>query len=88
MERRWQAEHVNRHYIAIADKPSEIDRIASMIPVHGVEEPIRVIHSVSLGPVPWRPIVDVPRAGLFLLISGVSYLLFVCSAPTPYFVSD
>lgn len=77
MERHWQAEYVNRHYVAIADKPSELERIASVVAAQGMEDSIRVVHSVSSGPIPWRSTIDVPRAVLFLIISGVSYLLFV-----------
>lgn len=85
MERHWLAVHLNRRYIAIAGKTSEAGRIdadpdaklASLVTAQGVEESVKVVSNLSHGPVPWRFSVDLPRAGLFLCIAGVSYLLYV-----------
>lgn len=85
MERHWLIHHLNRRYIAIAGKTSEAGRInadpdaktASLVTAQGVEESVKIVHSISHGPIPWRFSVDVPRAILFLFIAGVSYLLYV-----------
>jgi len=83
MERHWLAAHLNRRYVAIAGKITEAGRIDSdpdakvgfLITAQGVEEAVKIVHSVSEGPIPWRFSVDLPRALLFLCIAGVSYLL-------------
>lgn len=95
MERHWLAVHLNRRYVAIAGKTTEAGRIdadpdaklASLVTAQGAEESVKVVRNISHGPVPWRFSVDLPRAGLFLCIAGVSYLLYVttselCSAHT------
>jgi hypothetical protein len=89
MERHWLAKHLNRRYVAVAGKTAEsgtIDadpdaKIASLITAHGVEESVKVVQNISRGPIPWRFSVDLPRAFLFLLIAGVSYLLYVLAPP-------
>lgn len=85
MERHWLATHLKRRYVAIAGKTTEAGRInsdpdakiASLVTSQGVEESVKVVHSISKGPIPWRFSVDLPRALLFLCIAGVSYLLYV-----------
>ena len=85
MERHWLATHLNRRYIAIAGKPTEAGRIendpdakiALLVTAQGVEENVKVVHSIPSGPIPWRFSVDLPRAAIFLCIAGVSYLLYV-----------
>lgn len=85
MERHWLAAHLNRRYIAVAGKTTEAGRIdadpdaklASLVTAQGVEESVKIVRNTSHGPVPWRFSVDLPRAGLFLCIAGVSYLLYV-----------
>lgn len=89
MERHWLEKHRNRRYIVIAGKTTEADRInadpdaklASLVTAQGVEESVKVVRNISHGPVPWRFSVDLPRAGLFLCIAGVLYLLYVSSFP-------
>lgn len=85
MERRWLDAHVNRRYIAVAGKSTEAGRIdsdpeskeASLITAQGVEEKVKVIRKAAREPLPWRFSTDLPRALLFLVITGVSYLLYV-----------
>jgi hypothetical protein len=85
MERHWLATHLKRRYVAIAGKTTEAGRInsdpdaktASLVTSQGVEESVKVVHSISERPIPWRFSVDLPRALLFLCIAGVSYLLYV-----------
>ncbi|PKX96054.1 copper transporter family protein [Aspergillus novofumigatus IBT 16806] len=85
MEHYWLATHLNRRYVAIAGKSSEAGRIdtdpdakvASLVTVQGVEESVKVVRRVSREPIPWRFSVDLPRAAIFLCITGVSYLLML-----------
>lgn len=85
MEHYWFATHLNRRYIAIAGKSSEAGRIdtdpdakvASLVTAQGVEESVKVVRRVSREPIPWRFSVDLPRAAMFLCITGVSYLLML-----------
>lgn len=87
METHWLNTHLNRRYVAVAGKTPEVGRIdsdpetksASLVTAQGVEESVRVVRRVAREPLPWRFSVDLPRAFLFLLITGVSYLLYVFS---------
>lgn len=83
MERHWRAVYLNRRYIAISGKTGEAGQIESdpdsklgtLISAQGIEENVKIVRNVVDGPIPWRFSVDLPRAGLFLCIAGVSYLL-------------
>lgn len=85
MERRWLAAHVNRRHIAIAGKTPESGRIdvdpdakvASLVSADGVQETVKVVQRTAPEPLPWRFSVDLPRAFIFLCITGLSYLLYV-----------
>ncbi|OQE18011.1 hypothetical protein PENSTE_c019G04345 [Penicillium steckii] len=85
MERRWRALHLSRRHIATTDKNGESGCFESspepkatiMICDQGVEENARVVRTVDDSPIPWRLSVDIPRAGLSLVILGVSYLLML-----------
>lgn len=85
MERRWLDAHLNRRYVAIAGKSTEAGRIeadpdaksASLVTAQGVEEKVKVVRKLSHQPLPWRFSVDLPRAIMYLFITGVSYLLYV-----------
>ncbi|KAJ6122102.1 hypothetical protein N7512_004567 [Penicillium capsulatum] len=87
LERHWLDTHLNHRYVAIANKPTESGRInddpdaklATLITAQGVEESVKVVHTIPRGPIPWRFSIDLPRAALFLCIVGVSYLLCVSS---------
>ncbi|EAU32555.1 conserved hypothetical protein [Aspergillus terreus NIH2624] len=85
MERHWLAVHLNRRYVAIAGKSTEAGRIdadpdaktASLVTAQGVEESVKVVRRLTHEPMPWRFSVDLPRAFIFLCITGVSYLLML-----------
>ncbi|PYH91919.1 copper transporter family protein [Aspergillus ellipticus CBS 707.79] len=85
MERRWLDAHLNRRYVAVAGKSPEAGRIdtdpdakvASLVSAQGVEEKVKVVRSVTHAPLPWRFSADLPRALIFLVITGVSYLLML-----------
>lgn len=91
MERRWLAAHVNRRYITIAGKTPEAGRIdsdpeakhASLVTAQGVEESVKVVERTTSVIMPWRFSVDLPRALIFLCITGVSYLLYVLKSISP-----
>lgn len=95
MEQRWMAQHLDRRYIAVPGKTPEAGRIdanpeakpASLVTPQGVEENVKVVQRVSSGPMPWRFNVDIPRALIFLLVIGVSYLLYVLF-PLPIVFKD
>ncbi|PWY90462.1 copper transporter family protein [Aspergillus sclerotioniger CBS 115572] len=85
LERRWLDAHLNRRYVAIAGKSTEAGRIeadpdakaASLVTAQGVEEKVKVVRKLSHQPLPWRFSVDLPRAIMYLFITGVSYLLML-----------
>ena len=85
MEQRWTAAHLNRRYVAVTGKTPEAERIdsdpdaktASLVTPHGVEETVKVVRRVTNEPLPWRFSVDLPRALIYLCITGVSYLLML-----------
>lgn len=89
------AQHLDRRYIAVPGKTPEAGRIdanpeakpASLVTPQGVEENVKVVQRVSSGPMPWRFNVDIPRALIFLLVIGVSYLLYVLF-PLPIVFKD
>ncbi|KKK13880.1 hypothetical protein P175DRAFT_0442926 [Aspergillus ochraceoroseus IBT 24754] len=85
MEQRWLSAHLKRRYIVVAGKTSEAGRIdtdpdaktGSLLTAQGVEESVRVVYRATQEPLPWRFSVDLPRALIFLCITGVSYLLML-----------
>jgi hypothetical protein len=46
-----------------------------LITTHGVEENVKVVYANAREVMPFRLSVDVPRAALLMIISGVAYLL-------------
>jgi hypothetical protein len=89
MEQKWLAIALNRRYVVVTGQKPEAeiadadpDSIkATLLTKQGVEENVKVVRRVSRGPQPWRFSVDLPRALLFLCISGVAYLLYVYCTP-------
>ncbi|RMD42905.1 hypothetical protein DV735_g2223, partial [Chaetothyriales sp. CBS 134920] len=91
LEQRWAAQARNRRYVVVVRQDGsqstepEAERIendpdaklGSLITAQGVEERVKVVTAVSPGSqtAPFRLSVDVPRAFLVLLITGVGYLL-------------
>jgi len=97
IERRWVAAALARRYILVAGQKPESERIEqdpdakahTLISAQGVEEKVKVVRRTSRGPIPWRFSVDVPRALLLVVISGVGYLLMlaVMTLNVGYFLS-
>ncbi|RAL11054.1 copper transporter family protein [Aspergillus homomorphus CBS 101889] len=85
MEQRWLSAHLRRRYIVVAGQSTEAGRIAAdpdakgatLITAQGVEENVRVVRRTTREPLPWRFSVDLPRALIYLVITGVSYLLML-----------
>lgn len=83
MERKWLAIALNRRYVVVSGKKQEIDSSnidpdsadTALLTTHGAQENVKVVRRISHGPQPWRFSVDLPRALLFLCITGVNYLL-------------
>lgn len=83
LEIRWSAQARDRRYIVVQGRTPESGRIendpdakdGALITAQGVEERVKVVRSVKQQVIPFRLSVDVPRAGLTLVIVGVAYLL-------------
>ena len=83
VESRWAAQARNRRFILVKGKPSEAGKIdsdpdslkGSLITVNGVEENVKVVRNHAKSVAPFRLSVDVPRAGITMVIAGVAYLL-------------
>jgi hypothetical protein len=83
VEQKWIAQARNRRYVVVKGKTTEAGKIdkdpdakdASLITAQGVEEPVKVVRAYARGAVPFRLSVDVLRAVIVLVISGVAYLL-------------
>ena len=50
-------------------------KTGALLTTNGVEEKVKIVRSDARGAVPFRLSVDVPRAGLAMVITGVAYLL-------------
>jgi hypothetical protein len=83
MERRWLGIALDRRYVVVAGKTAE-SALANTDPdtiktgtltCQGVDETVRVVRQVATETQPWRFSVDLPRAVVALVITGVSYLL-------------
>jgi hypothetical protein len=83
VEARWAAQSRNRRFIVVKGRSTEAGRIdsdpdsvkGSLITVNGVEENVKVVRNQRKGVAAWRLSVDVPRAGITMVIAGVAYLL-------------
>lgn len=83
VEHRWVAKARDRRYVLVKGKGTEAGRIevdidaktGSLITAQGVEENVKVVRSAGRDVMPFRLSVDLPRAGLIVVIAGVSYLL-------------
>lgn len=83
MERRWLGIALDRRHVVVAGKTTE-SALANADPdtiktgtltCQGVDETVRVVRQVATETQPWRFSVDLPRAVVALVITGVSYLL-------------
>lgn len=85
MEQRWMYAYLRRRYVVVAGRPSEAGRveadpdakIGKLITAEGVEESVKVVYRNTYEAPPWRLSVDLPRALIYLCITGVTYLLYV-----------
>lgn len=85
LESRWSAQARNRRYVVVAGRTPESGNIendpdakeGSLITAQGVEERVKVVRTAKQPAIPFRLSVDVPRAGLTFVITGVGYLLCV-----------
>lgn len=85
LERYWMDRHLNRRYVVVAGQPTEKARISTdteaktalLVSAAGVEEEVRVVRRHVRGVPPWRLSVDLPRAMVVTVLSGVGYLLCV-----------
>jgi len=97
MERRWLDIALHRRYVVVAGKQRESERVSQesdtkstvLLTERGVEEEVRVVRSKSRGVMPWRWSVDLPRAFMVLILSGMGYLLMlaVMTLNVGYFLS-
>ncbi|KAL4904631.1 hypothetical protein BDW74DRAFT_154299 [Aspergillus multicolor] len=97
LEQRWLNNHLKRRYVVVAGRPSEAVRIeshpdaktATLVTSQGVEESVRVVYHDTYETPPWRFSIDLPRAAVFVVIVGVSYLLMlaVMTMNVGYFLS-
>lgn len=84
-EQRWMYAHLKRRYVVVAGRPSEAARIGTdpgakigkIITAEGAEESVKVVYRNTYEAPPWRFSVDLPRALIYLCITGVTYLLYV-----------
>lgn len=83
LEQRWEAQARSRRYVIVKGKGTEAEKIDSdpaaktgaLLSTNGVEETVRIVRANGRGIIPFRLSVDVPRAGLVMVIAGVAYLL-------------
>lgn len=82
LEHRWASQAVQRRYVVVADKTPEAEKIRSdedartaLISANGVEEEVKIVYRPSKGAQPWRFSVDLPRAVLVTVMTGLGYLL-------------
>ena len=82
-EHKWLARARNRRYVLVkgnGTEGSKIEddanaRIARLITSRGAEGNVKVVDKVERQRVSFRLSVDVPRAAMVMVISGVAYLL-------------
>ena len=85
LEHRWLAQARNRRYVLVKGRNTEAGNIdvnpdakeGSLVTANGVEEKVKIVRTATRGTVPFRLSVDVPRAALVMIITGVAYLLYV-----------
>lgn len=82
LENRWTNQAVQRRYVVVADKTPEAERVrtdedakTALMSANGMEEEVKVVYRSNKGPQPWRFSVDLPRAALVTVTTGVGYLL-------------
>ncbi|EXJ80211.1 hypothetical protein A1O1_08353 [Capronia coronata CBS 617.96] len=96
-EQRWASAARKRRYVRIKGRETEAGRIdsdpdaktGSLVTAQGIEENVKVVQARTGGVVPFRLSIDIPRAILTTIITGVSYLLMlaVMTMNVGYFLS-
>lgn len=82
-EIRWSAKARNRRYIVVRGQAPVSERIqndpdakeGSLVTAQGIEERVKVVKATKQPTIPFRLSVDLPRAGLVFVVSGIGYLL-------------
>ncbi|OJD18448.1 hypothetical protein AJ78_01504 [Emergomyces pasteurianus Ep9510] len=97
LDHRWAAAAYSRRYVVVAGQTPASERIqndpnastATLVTSNGVEEKVVVVQRPLEGNAPFRFSVDLPRAGLVMVLAGVGYLLMlaVMTMNVGYFMS-
>jgi hypothetical protein len=82
-EHRWLDQARKRRYVLVANKGTEASKIEGdpnakngcLITAQGVEENVKAVDTNGKEFLPFRLSVDVPRAAVVTIITGVAYLL-------------
>ncbi|ERF73851.1 hypothetical protein EPUS_05556 [Endocarpon pusillum Z07020] len=85
LEQRWLAQARCRRYVVVKGRGTEAGKIESdpaakagaLITTNGVEENVKIVQSNNEGAIPFRLSIDIPRASLVTVITGVAYLLML-----------
>lgn len=90
LEQRWSDKAWERRYVVVADKQpvseqarTDPDLKTAILTANGVEEHVKVIQRPARSIQPWRFSVDLPRALLVTVMTGVGYLLYVFARSVP-----
>jgi copper transporter 1 len=82
LEQRWSDKAWERRYVVVAEKQpvseqarTDPDLKTAILTANGIEEHVKVIHRPARSIQPWRFSVDLPRALLVTVMTGVGYLL-------------
>lgn len=81
-EKRWWEKAVQRRYIVVAGQTprsevlkSDADSTTAILSANGLEESVKVVQRHIHDVQPWRLSVDLPRAIIVTILSGIGYLL-------------
>jgi len=84
LEQRWSDKAWERRYVVVAEKQpvseqarTDPDLKTAILTANGIEEHVKVIHRPARSIQPWRFSVDLPRALLVTVMTGVGYLLML-----------
>ena len=74
LETRWRNHYSHRRLLVAGGKTAG-DKTSATLLINGSEELVTVVESATQSSSPWRLSVDLPRALLVMVITGVGYLL-------------
>ncbi|QDS70120.1 hypothetical protein FKW77_005352 [Venturia effusa] len=84
LEQRWGDKAWDRRYVVVAEKQpvaeqsrTDPDLKTAILTANGVEEQVKVVQRPARSVQPWRFSVDLPRALLVTVMTGVGYLLML-----------